>query len=275
MAGHMITLYLYEQGYDVTGFAREQNKHVHTIVGDARNLELVKKMIEAGTYDAIINCVGILNHCAEKDHEAAVFLNSYFPQFLGRITTDIPTQVIQLSTDCVFSGTRGSYKEHDFPDGKSFYDRSKALGELNDKKNITLRTSIVGPDLKQEGIGLLNWFMQQNERVKGYKHAIWTGQTTLQLAKTIENKVIQQTNGLYHMVPERSISKYNLLCLFNTYLRNNTIEIIAEENFRIDKSLVRTKIEGDNYIIPEYETQIKELGIWMRGHKELYPHYKL
>ncbi len=275
MAGHMITLYLCEQGYDVTGFAREQNRHVCTIVGDARDLELVKKMIGTGAYDAVINCVGLLNHFAERSHEAAVFLNSYFPHYLAKITAGTQTQVIHISTDCVFSGTKGGYKEYDFPDGTLFYDRSKALGELNDRKNITVRTSVVGPDMKQDGIGLLNWFMQQEGRVKGYKHAIWTGQTTLQLGKTIENAVIQQARGLYHMVPEKSISKYNLLCLFNTYLRSSPIEIIPEEEFRTNKSLVRTNEDGFDYGVPDYEVQMKELGIWMRRHKELYPHYRL
>ena len=77
------------------------------------------------------------------------------------------------------------------------------------------------------------------------------------------------------MVPEKSISKYNLLCLFNTYLRSSPIEIIPEEEFRTNKSLVRTNEDGFDYGVPDYEVQMKELGIWMRRHKELYPHYRL
>jgi dTDP-4-dehydrorhamnose reductase len=275
MAGHMISLYLYEQGYEVEGYARSESKFVKTVVGDARNTGLLKRTIVDGNYRAIVNCIGLLNKFAEHDHEAAVYLNSYLPQYLAKITEDTETQVIHISTDCIFSGSRGGYKEGDFPDGELFYDRSKALGELDNKKDVTFRNSIIGPDIKPEGIGLINWFMQQKDRVKGYKNAIWTGQTTLQLAKTIENAVIQRVHGLYNMVPEESISKYEMLKLFNKYLRSDPLEIVPEENFRIDKSLKRTNYEMFSYKIPKYEAQLEELGIWMREHKELYPHYQL
>lgn len=275
MAGHTISLYLKEQGYEVDGFAREESRFVRTFVGDVRDLKTVRKVIEDGQYDAAVNCIGLLNKFAENNHEAAVFLNSYFPQFLAGITAHTFTQIIHISTDCVFSGSRGSYTETDLPDGELFYDRSKALGELVNKKDITFRNSIVGPDLKKDGIGLVNWFMQQKGRVKGYKNAMWTGQTTLQLAKTIENAAIQHVHGLYNMVPEKCISKYDMLILFNQHLRKEPIEITPEENFRIDKSLKRTNFERFSYKIPGYEKQVRELGEWMRKHREQYPHYEL
>ncbi len=275
MAGHTISLYLKEQGYEVDGFARKESLFVHTIVGDARDTGLLDRTIENGHYGAVVNCVGLLNKFAENDHEAAVYLNSYLPQFLAKITKNSETQIIHISTDCVFSGSRGGYAESDFPDGELFYDRSKALGEIINNKDVTFRMSIVGPDTCRDGIGLINWFMQQKGRVKGYKNAMWTGQTTLQLAKTVENAVIQKVHGLYNMVPEDKISKYDMLVLFNKYLRRDEIEIVPEENFKIDKSLKRTNYELFSYKIPGYEQQIKELGEWMRGHKELYPHYDM
>jgi dTDP-4-dehydrorhamnose reductase len=275
MAGHMISIYLNEQGHNVTGFARKESPYVKTIVGDAKDTKLLKKVIDEGQYDTVINAIGVLNRFAEENHENAVFLNSYLPQYLAKITEGTKIQIIHMSTDCVYCGDRGGYREHDFPDGKLFYDRSKALGEIDDGKNVTFRNSIVGPDPNPNGIGLVNWFLQQHERVKGYKNAIWTGQTTLQLAKTMENASIQRIHGLYNMVPECSISKYDLLILFNKYLRNDSIEIVGEENFKIDKSLIRTNFEMFSYKIPEYEQQIIELGEWMRQHRELYPHYNL
>ena len=275
MAGHMISIYLKKQGYEVDGFARAESKYVNTIAGDAKDTDLLKSIIEKGRYRAIVNCIGLLNRFAENDHEAAVYLNSYFPQFLAKTTEASDTQVIHISTDCVFSGSRGGYAESDFPDGELFYDRSKALGELNNEKDVTFRMSIIGPDINKDGIGLINWFMQQKGSVKGYKNAMWTGQTTLQLAKTIENAAIQRVHGLYNMVPEESINKYDMLVLFNRYLRKTQIEIEPEENFRIDKSLKRTNYELFSYKIPGYEWQIKELGEWMRKHKEMYPHYEL
>lgn len=275
MAGHMISIYLNEQGHNVTGFARKESPYVKTIVGDAKDIKLLKKVIDEGQYDTVINAIGVLNRFAEENHENAVFLNSYLPQYLAKITEGTKIQIIHMSTDCVYCGDRGGYREHDFPDGKLFYDRSKALGEIDDGKNVTFRNSIVGPDPNPNGIGLVNWFLQQHDKVKGYKNAIWTGQTTLQLAKTMENASIQRIHGLYNMVPECSISKYDLLILFNKYLRNDSIEIVGEENFKIDKSLIRTNFEMFSYKIPEYEQQIIELGEWMRQHRELYPHYNL
>lgn len=275
MAGHMLSLYLSEQGYETEGYARKKSDFINTIEGDARDTHLLKEIIKKGHYRALVNCIGVLNQYAECDHEAAVYLNSYFPQFLAKETEGTDTQVIHISTDCVFSGSTGGYAETDRPDGELFYDRSKALGEIVNKKDITFRMSIIGPDISRDGIGLMNWFMQQKGRVRGYKNAIWTGQTTLQLAKTVEHAAIQRVHGLYHMVPKESISKYDMLQLFNQYLRKEAIEIIPEENFKIDKSLKRTNYEQFSYQIPCYEHQIKELGGWMREHKELYPHYDL
>jgi dTDP-4-dehydrorhamnose reductase len=216
-----------------------------------------------------------LNDYAEKDHETAAYLNAYFPHLLEKIMQDSNAMVVHISTDCVFSGMRGGYTEQDFPDGRTFYDRSKALGEIVNDKDITLRCSIVGPDLNSQGIGLMNWFLQQKGEVKGYAHAIWTGQTTLQLAKSIEQAVLARATGLYHMVPAQGISKYDLLGLFNRYIRKNEIAIARDETFKADKSLKRTNFEGFDYIVPDYETQIVELGNWMRKHKKLYPHYEL
>lgn len=275
MAGHMISMYLKEQGHEVDGFARRESKYVNTIIGDARDSERLQSIIKNGEYRAVINCIGVLNKSADDNKETAVYLNSYLPHFLVGITKEMKSQVIHISTDCVFSGKRGGYRENDFPDGELFYDRSKALGEIKNNKDITLRMSIIGPDINKNGIGLINWFMQQNDRVRGFKNAIWTGQTTLQLAKTIEKAVDQNIYGLYNMVPDETISKYDMLLLFNRYLRKDRIEVEPEESFVIDKSLIRTNYEHFNYTIPGYEYQIKELGEWMRNHREMYPQYEL
>jgi len=197
------------------------------------------------------------------------------PHFLADITTDTHTQIIHMSTDCVFSGKTGGYTESSIPDGTTFYDRSKALGELNNSKDLTLRNSIVGPDIKASGIGLLNWFMQQpGPCVNGYTGAIWTGQTTLQLAKTMEAAAKERAHGLVNAVPDLSITKYNLLKLFNTYLRNDDLTINPVDGVVADKSLIRTNFEFA-YAIPDYETMVAELADWMKAHKKLYPHYCL
>ncbi|MCM1082965.1 MAG: sugar nucleotide-binding protein [Clostridium sp.] len=273
MAGHVISIYLKEQGHEVTGFCRRHCSYINFVHGDVRDLKHVKNIIDAGQYDAIINAVGILNQFAESDSEAAVFLNSYLPHYLSKITLNTKTQIIQISTDCVFSGTSGPYTETSFCDGTTTYDRTKALGKLRDNKNLTLRQSIIGPDLSPNGIGLLNWFMQQSE-INGYTNAIWTGVTSLQLGKIIEAAVIKKIHGLIHMVPNTNISKYDLLQLLNHHLLHDTVIIHPYDEFKSDKTLIRTNHNFD-YTVPDYETMIIELSEWMNVHKALYPHYSL
>ena len=274
MAGHMISLYLKEQGHDVTGFARSKSKYVKTEIGDALDLERIKEVISVGKYDTVINCIGLLNQFAESDRANAVFINAFFPHFLAKIAENMETQIIHMSTDCVFSGKTGGYTEDAVRDGTSFYDRSKALGELEDVKNLTLRQSIVGPDIKASGIGLLNWFMQQSGEVNGFTGAMWTGQTTLQLAKTMEAAAKAKIHGLYNMVPDKNISKYELLKLFNHYIKNDELVIHPVEGVVADKTLLRTRNDFD-YRIPDYKTMIEELAEWMHNHKEMYPHYMM
>ena len=274
MAGHTISIYLQEQGHEVFGFDRAQPIYVKGVAGDARNIDLVKGIVSEGKYDSVINCIGILNQFAEENKALASFLNSYFPHFLAEITSGTDTQVIHMSTDCVFSGKRGSYTEDDFRDGETFYDRSKALGELEDDKNITLRNSIVGPDINPNGIGLMNWFMKQTGEINGFTKAMWTGQTTLQLAKTMEAAAKEKASGLYNTVPDHSISKYDLLRLFNHYFRNDSIKINPIEGVNADKSLKRTRY-GFDYLIPDYEVMVADVAVWLNNHKNMYPHYNI
>ena len=275
MAGHMISTYFMEKGDKVTGFDRAAVTHCSNgVSGDARDQDLLVSMIREGKYDAVINCIGLLNQFAENNHALAVYLNSYLPHFLADVTAQMDTRVLHMSTDCVFSGKRGGYTETDLRDGETFYDRSKALGELEDDKNLTLRGSIVGPDRNPNGIGLLNWFMQQQGTIRGFTKAMWTGQTTLQVAKTMEAALKAGATGLINTVPDHSISKYDMLKLFNRYLRNDELEIVPYDGFVADKSLVRTRFDFD-YVIPDYETMIAEMAGFVREHSAMYPHYSV
>ncbi len=274
MAGHVISIYLKEKGHDVAGYCRRSIGFVEYIKGDIKNVQRLKNVIETENYDIVVNAAGVLNQFAEADKESAVFLNSYLPHLLAKLTENMNTRVIHMSTDCVFSGKNAPYTENSFRDGESFYERSKALGELNDGKNLTLRNSIVGPDINENGIGLFNWFMKQNGEINGYTNAMWTGMTTLQLAKTIEAAALSDAHGLVNMVYKENISKYELLKLFDRYMRNNEVKINPYDDFSLDKTLVRTNFEFD-YTVPDYETMIIEMSEWIREHKYLYPHYKL
>jgi len=273
MAGHMVSLYLKEQRHDVIGFARKESNIVKTVKGDAKNESLLREIALDGKFDVIVNCIGILNQYAEKNKAEAAYINGYFPHLIAEITNKTATKVIQMSTDCVFSGASGGgYCEYDLRDGNTFYDRSKALGELDDEKNITIRSSIVGPDLDPDGIGLLNWFLKQDNEVCGYKRVLWTGQTTLQYAKTVEAVAKADVHGIYNLVPDKSISKYDLLQLFNKYFKDGRTIILPKDTPVSDKSLRRTRFDFD-YYVPDYEEMIAQLAEWMHKHKELYPHY--
>ena len=274
MAGHMVSLYLLDRGHLVDGFARNRKSITTNIVGDVRNIQLIKGLVDANNYDAIVNCVGILNQVAEAQKSLSTYVNAYLPHLLADLTKNTDTQIIHISTDCVFSGDRGGYTEDDFTDGKSFYDRSKALGELDDDKNITLRNSIVGPDINEGGIGLLNWFLTQEGIVKGYTNVLWTGLTTLELARIIECAAKDKATGLYNMVNSDVISKKELLGLFNVYFRKNKVHIEPFGQVSSDKSLKRTRFDF-KYQVPDYRYMVKELADWLQFHKNLYPHYRL
>lgn len=278
MAGHTIGLYLQEQGHEVYGFDLRKSNIIKSFSGNAFDTDTIARVIKDGYYDTVINCIGILNQFAEQNHAMAAFLNGYFPHFLAQITEGTQTQVIHMTTDCVFSGKKGGYTEYDLRDGETFYDRSKALGEIDDDKNLSLRNSIVGPDINPNGIGLLNWFMNntlgEHPVVNGYTKAMWTGQCTYQLAKTMEAAAKERANGLVNAVPDTDISKYELLGLFNKYLRGGRVQINPVEGVNADKSLKRTNWDF-NYRIPDYERMVSEMAEWIYRHRSLYPHYNL
>ena len=275
MAGHLISLYFKEQGHEVVGFARQQSEFLDsTIIGDASDMPLIKNTLDEGNFDAVINCIGLLNQFAEQNKAMAVLLNGYLPHYLTEITKYTKTKVIHMSTDCVFAGNDGPYYEDTFPNGATFYDRSKAMGEINTEKDLTFRNSIVGPDIKPSGIGLFNWFMKQEGEVGGYTGAIWTGVTTYTLAKAMEQALKENLTGLYNLVNNESINKYDLLGLFNKYFRAGEVKINPNDKLQLDKSL-RRKREDFSFVVPSYEQQVKEMREWVDAHPSLYPHYNV
>jgi len=275
MAGHLISLYLQEKGYDVVGFARSVSSLLKkTIIGDASNMPFIRQTVEEGNYDVVINCIGLLNQFAGDNKAMAVLLNGYLPHYLCEITKNTKTRIFHMSTDCVFAGNDGPYYEDSLPNGASFYDRSKAMGEINTDKDITFRNSIIGPDIKPTGIGLFNWFMKQKGEIGGYTGAIWTGVTTLCLAQAMEAAIQEPITGLYNLVNNVSINKYDLLCLFNKYFRADEIKINPNDKLQLDKTLIR-KRNDFSFVVPSYEQQIIDMRAWVDAHLLLYPHYNV
>ena len=193
MLGHVVYNHFKENGYEV--FATTQTDD--GIQWDAYlNLEKIEDIIQEVKPDAVVNCIGILNQVCETNKPLAVKLNSLLPHYIDSLSEKYNFKFVHVSTDCVFEGTTGKYDETVPSDATSFYGRSKALGEVRNERSVTLRTSIVGPDANPKGIGLFQWFMNQEKEVGGYSKVIWTGVTTIELAKQNNyNFIISHRSG--------------------------------------------------------------------------------
>jgi len=141
------------------------------------------------------------------------------------------------------------------------------------KNSLTIRTSIIGPELKTNGVGLFNWFMLQNGRIKGFTEMIWSGVTTLELSKAIKWAIENEINGIYHITNNQAISKKDLLCLFRLYTEKS-IDIISVKGLDLDKSFIDTRKLID-YKIPPYDQMIQEMIVDISQSKSLYKHYKI
>ena len=196
------------------------------------------------------------------------------PHRLLRLADKISAQFIHISTDCVFSGNKKiPYIEDDEKDGKGIYAKTKALGEFSDQHHLILRTSVVGPELKRDGEELFHWFMSQEGEINGFKKAIWSGVTTLELAKALKWAIDNSIAGLYHVTNNSSICKYDLLELFKKYTKKE-IDIIPIDGRQVDKSFIDTR-KLVNYQIPSYEQMVEEMVDLIRDDRDLYSQYSL
>lgn len=267
MLGHVVYNYLKEHDYEVYGTVVSND---NGIVYDAyKSQSDLEEIIKKYGPEVVINCIGILNKVAEDNHHLAVSLNSLLPHYIDLLSSKYNFKFIHVSTDCVFEGDRGKYDEDALPDATSFYGRSKALGEVKNERSLTLRTSIVGPDNNHKGIGLFQWFITQSGEVGGYSKVIWTGVTTIELAKAIEKGIKNNLTGLHHVVNNDFIPKKNLLELFKKSF-NKDIVINTNDTTISEKTLVRTDKSFD-FDVPTYETMVEEMKDWVLEHKELYP----
>lgn len=266
MAGHVMTDFL-RQNQNVTLFtsSRSIEKNSHHFPLDIRNIQKVKQALDDVKPEIVINCTGILNEYANKDPKSATIVNGLFPHRLADWANDNHAKVIQLSTDCVFLGDRGNYAESDKRDGTSLYAKSKILGELQSDNHLTIRTSIIGPELKQNGIGLFSWFMRQHGQIYGYKNVLWNGVTTLELAKAVAAMIDQNITGIYHFTSSEKVSKYTLLNYFQTVFQKNDVTIKASETPVLDRTLVNTRTDFQ-YETPNYLDMLQEMKDWMSKH---------
>ncbi len=275
LIGHQVLNFLKEsKNYEIFDISKSRKIHKNTILLDARDEKNFFEKISEINPNYIINCMGILINRSEADPEDAIYLNSYIPQKLAKFSNENNSKLIHISTDCVFSGDKKNpYIETDEKDGRSIYSRTKSLGEVIDKKNLTLRTSVVGPEFNNDGEELFHWFMSQSNCISGYTKAFWSGVTTLELAKAVSWSIDSNITGLYHVTNNHKISKYELLKLFQKFTNKN-IEIKPIEGIDIDRSFVDTR-RLLNYKIPSYEKMISDMVNIIINNRSLYSQYKV
>lgn len=210
----------------------------------------------------VINCLGIIKHITHKNKLSEIIrTNSLLPHYFAEISShQKKTRLIHFSTDCVFSGAKGNYKESDLADAKDLYGKSKLLGEVSYHNTLTLRTSVIGHEIETSH-NLLNWFLKQKKPVTGFKNAIFSGLTTLEIAKILDKYIIpnKKIKGLYHLSGKK-INKYDLLNLIKKVYKKK-IKIKINYNIKIDRSLNSKALQKITGFKP---------GDWYKNVKEMF-----
>lgn len=227
----------------------------------ADRIETVEEIIKRLKPEVVINCIGITKQSDQiKDVKKSIIINALFPHQLADICKQSNIRLITFTTDCVFDGQKGNYSDTDLPTCHDVYGMTKYLGEVREYENVlTLRTSLIGHELNSN-LGLLDWFLSQENVVSGYKKAIFSGFTTLEFSKLLAEKIIpnEKLKGFYQ-ISVNPISKYDLLKIIaGIYKKNIKIEI--DNVVKIDRSLnsdILRKIIG--YQPPKWEDLVVQM----------------
>ncbi len=275
LIGHQVYNYLKNNSdFSLSNISYRRKLNLKTILLDARNEPNFLDQIKRIQPNYIVNCIGVLISGSKQDSESAMFLNAHLPHKLAKLANNINAKLIHISTDCVFSGNKKSpYLETDERDGNDVYAKTKALGEVISEYHLTIRTSVVGPEIINGSEELFHWFMNQSGIIEGFTKAIWSGVTTIELAKAIKWFIENNTTGLYHLTNGIPVNKYDLLHLFKNYTNKN-IEIRKIDGFATNKSFIDTRKEI-NYLLPTYNQMISDMATLIKNNRTLYGHYNL
>ena len=287
MIGSGLTRGLTEEGFDVTEF----NRTGAGLIGEnsAKKFEINTVTDEnlkfLSDFDYIINSTGVIRHKisseSQQDIENATKVNCLFPQQLGRLAKKYGYKVLQIGTDCVFSGTKGAYTESDPFDPIDAYGFTKVLGESCIVGTMTLRVSVIGQE-KHSSTELLNWVIDQRPDavLRGFANHVWNGVTPLQLSKILSFIVKESIffEGVQHLVPQDKVSKYQLVKTIAEVFGRNDITISEfQADTKVDRSLATDDIaknlqlwEGAGYSLPPtIEDMIKEYKNWLSPRSDL------
>jgi dTDP-4-dehydrorhamnose reductase len=225
---------------------------------DVGNHDALIKVFNAILPDVVINCIGLIKQLSDSENLLEIIpINSLLPHRLAELCSLVDARLVHMSTDCVFLGDKGNYRESDVSDANDLYGRSKYLGEVDYSHTVTLRTSIIGHEL-QSAHGLIGWFLSQEQQCKGYKKAIFSGLPTIALAQIIRDFVIPNPtlSGVYHVAAE-PISKYDLLSLVAD-IYGKEINIVPDNHLVINRSLNAEKFkQATGYTAPKWPELIK------------------
>ncbi|MCR4924826.1 MAG: SDR family oxidoreductase [Clostridiales bacterium] len=277
MAGHVVYMYLAETDkYDVVTVCHSGKIGAKNYELDVYNTEELARILFLEKPDVVINCIGVLIAGARNNPSNAIYVNAYFPHVLSKSLHSIlpNSKVIQISTDCVFSGNEGGYKDSDVKNALDTYGMTKNLGELINDRDLTLRTSIIGPELKRNGEGLMHWVFSQKTvgELNGWQKSFWGGVTTLELAKVMDAVIDSNLTGLYQISNNEAISKYDLVSLIVKEFEL-PIKVNAIEGNVCDKSIFNSIRADFSYNVPSYKDMISEIHSFMSVHKALYTQY--
>ena len=266
MLGHVLYKIFQENSnnkkYDVIGVNRSvDNKDSNSYTLDVLKLDELEQFIKSKQPKYIVNCIGSLVKASISRPSLAIQTNSLLPHFLNEISEKYNFKLIHISTDCVFDGKKGVYEESDIKTETNYYGLTKNLGEINNDRNLTIRTSIIGPEIKSKTTGLFDWVIsQKGNTIHGYSRAIWSGLTTIELAKFIIWSLNKEITGIVHATNSIGISKYDLVKITNDVFDLN-IDVLENKDYEIDKTLLNTKIK--NYNFPSYIKMIEEMKDWI------------
>ncbi|MGO5069829.1 sugar nucleotide-binding protein [Roseburia faecis] len=273
MLGHILTIYLKEKGYDVDNISKKFRCTDDTICFDVLDEKKMKEFLQQRKYNVVVNCVALLVKESEANKTLAVKLNSVFPHWLEDFYSNTDTRIIQVSTAGVYYGDNAPYSEESRHDAISFYGKTKSLGELDNKKDLTVRSDFWGPDMKADGSGLFNWAMKQKDKVTGFDKVYINGVTSLEFAKFVDYIIKKPLSGTINLYSIDILSKAELIRKIYGIMGRN---IVVNDNSKIRRN---TSIFSDRtecrYISKSYEQQLLELSQWIENHKNLYMHYYL
>lgn len=227
---------------------------------DLGNQDTLLRVISQARPDVVINCVGITKHlAASKDPLVSIAINALLPHRMAQVCLALNARLIHISTDCIFSGSKGHYAEDSPADADDLYGKSKYLGEVTSSGVMTLRTSTIGHELEST-FGLLEWFLSQQTVCKGYSRAIFSGLPNTVFAEVIRDHVLTNPDlsGLYH-VGAKAIDKYELLCLIRQ-VYGKSISITEDNEFVMDRSLDSDRFKkATGYIAPDWTELIQSM----------------